>query len=71
MGALKNLVKGNCPIYLGGGNSNICNVHPNLGKISNLTNIFSDGLKPQTSNDSNDSNVMKRVPLPLNVLLNG
>ena len=33
---------------LGGGNSNIFYFHPYLGKIPNLTNIFSDGLKPPT-----------------------
>ena len=35
--------------YLGGGNSNILYVHPYLGKIPILTNIFSTGLKPPTS----------------------
>jgi len=34
---------------VGGGNSNIFHVHPYLGKISNFTTIFSDGLKPPTS----------------------
>ena len=35
---------------LGGGNSNICYFHPELGKILILTNIFSDGLvQPPTS----------------------
>ena len=36
--------------HLGGGNSNICYFHSYLGKISNLTNIFRDGLvQPPTS----------------------
>ena len=34
---------------LAGGNSNIFHVHPYLGKVSNLTHIFSNGLKPPTS----------------------
>ena len=36
-------------LCLCGGNSNMFDFHPYLGKISNLTNIFSDGLKPPTS----------------------
>ena len=35
-------------VVLGGGNTNIFNVHPYLGKIPMLTNIFQIGLKPPT-----------------------
>ena len=36
--------------FLGGGNSNIFYLHPYLGKIQILTNIFSNGLvQPPTS----------------------
>ena len=35
-----------------GGGFNCLNFRPYLGKISNLTNIFSKGLKPPTSNSS-------------------
>ena len=34
--------------FLGGGFEYMCYFHPYLGKWSNLTNIFSDGLKPPT-----------------------
>ena len=34
---------------LGGGFKYFLDFHPYLGKISNLTNTFSDGLKPPTS----------------------
>ena len=36
-----------CQKYLGGGNSNISYVHPYLGRISNLTNIFQMGWNHQ------------------------
>ena len=38
-------------VYLGGGNSNIFYVHPYLGKMSNLTNIFQRGWNHQLEID--------------------
>ena len=44
--------------WLGGGDSNLCDFHPYLGKISNLTNIFQMGWFNQQLDDLGNKTFM-------------